>query len=219
MSGSISSSQIWLPFGKFCCLGVKAAPAIRPGSMSSGRLGGLNDLRRDLADRQRPVRARRGKEAILELDLVRLGAEQMRGDRLGLGHDLLGREIDRRPAERRRARAAGALADRNLVGVALDVMHLVGIDAEPVAQQLLVDRLVPLALGDRARQQGHGAAAVEAHLGRLEAAGGGALDRVGDAEAAQSAARPRFGAAALRTRRRRRARSAMSRFLANSPQS
>ena len=40
---SISSSQIWQPFGKFCCFEVKVAPAISPGSMSSGRLGGLND--------------------------------------------------------------------------------------------------------------------------------------------------------------------------------
>ena len=76
-------------------------------------------------------------------------------------------------------------------------MHLIGVDAEPVAEQLLVDRLVPLPLGDRARQQGHGAAAVEADLGRLEAARRGALDRVRDAEAAQFAAAARLGAALL----------------------
>ena len=79
-------------------------------------------------------------------------------------------------------------------------MHLVGIDAEPVAEELLVDRLVALPLGDRARQQGHRAAAVEADLGRLEAAGGGALDRVGEADAAQFAALPRLGAARLEPR-------------------
>ena len=40
-----------------------------------------------------------------------------------------------------------------------------------------------------------GAAAVEADLGRLEAAGRGALDRVGEADAAQFAAAARFCAA------------------------
>ncbi len=105
--------------------------------------------------------------------------------------------MDRRAAERRRTRAAGAFADRHLVGVALDVMDLIGVDAEPVAEQLLVDGFVPLALGDRARQQGHRAAAVEADFGRFEAAGRGALDRVRDADAAQFAAPARFGAALL----------------------
>src|SRR5207253_2491094 len=97
----------------------------------------------------------------------------------------LGREMDRRAAERGRARAAGALADRHLFGVALHVMHLIGVDTEPIAQELLVDGLVALALGDRARDEGHGAAAVKADLGRLEAPRRSALDRVGDAKAAQ----------------------------------
>src|SRR3979409_2588681 len=48
------------------------------------------------------------------------------------------------------AARAAALAEPALLGVALDVMHLVGMQAEPVADQLLVDRLVPHPLGDRA---------------------------------------------------------------------
>src|SRR3984893_6965727 len=93
--------------------------------------------------------------------------------------------MDRRAAERGRARAAGAFTDRHLVGVALHVMHLTWVDVEPIAQELLIDGLVALALGDRARHQGHRAAAVEADLGRLEAPRRGALDRVGEANAAQ----------------------------------
>src|SRR6516164_11727894 len=75
-------------------------------------------------------------------------------------------------------------------------MHLIGVDAEAVAQKLLVDGLVALALGDRARHQSYRAAAVEADLSRLKAARRGALDRVGEAEAAQFAVAARFGAPA-----------------------
>jgi hypothetical protein len=120
----------------------------------------------------------------------------MRGDCSRLDHDLLGREHHRRSAERRRTRAASPLADRDLVGIALDVLHLVGVHAEPVAQQLLEYRLVPHALGDRAGQQCRGAALVKAYFGCLETAGGGALDGVRETDAAQSAAR--FGLAATR---------------------
>ena len=47
------------------------------------------------------------------------------------------------------------------------------------------------------RQQGRGAAAVEADLGRLEPARRGALDRVREADAAQPAAGAGLGAARL----------------------
>src|SRR5438105_15886079 len=105
--------------------------------------------------------------------------------------------MDRRPAERGRTRTAGAFADRHLFGIALDVMHLAGIDSEPVAEQLLVDGFVPLALRDRAGQQRDGAGAVEADFRRFEPACRGALDRVRDAEAAQFAAPPRLPPAVL----------------------
>src|SRR5260370_37372745 len=102
-----------------------------------------------------------------------------------------------RPAECSRTRAAGAFTDRDFLGVALDVMHLIGMDAEPVAEQLFVDRFVTLALGNRARQQGDGAAAVEADFRCFEAARRGALDRVRDAEAAEFTALARCRAALL----------------------
>src|ERR1700758_5424619 len=80
-------------------------------------------------------------------------------------------------------------------------MHLIGVDAEPIAEELLVDRFVPLPLSDRARQQGHRACAVEADLRRFEPACRGALDRVRDAEAAQFAAPARFRAALFEPRK------------------
>ena len=195
------------------------APAISPGSMSSGRLGGLNDSAAISATVSARLERGAVKSPSAKSTSPAVGAEQMGGDRLGLDHDLLGREMDRRPAEGGRARAAGAFAVRDLVGVALHVMHLVGVDAEAIAQQLLVDRLVALALGDRARHQGHGAAAVEADLGRLEAR---------RPRRARSCWRGR-GRAICRARAtsaRRRSKpaasasfSARSRFFSNSPQS
>ena len=79
-------------------------------------------------------------------------------------------------------------------------MDLAGIDPETVAEQLFVHRFVPLALGDRAGQQGHGAAAVEANFRRFEPARRGALDRVRDAEAAQSALSARLRSTLLEPR-------------------
>src|SRR5262249_47681752 len=99
--------------------------------------------------------------------------------------------------ERGRARAAGALADEHLVGVALDVIDLVRIKPEAVADDLLENRLVALALGDAAGEQSDRAGLVEPYLGALEARRGRALDGVGKTDAAQLAALARFGASAL----------------------
>jgi hypothetical protein len=99
--------------------------------------------------------APRGREeAVFKFDLIRIGTKHAAGDRLCLRDDLFGREMDRRPAECRRTRTADAFADRHLAGVALHVMHLVRVDAEPVARQLLVDDLVALTLGRAAIWEG-----------------------------------------------------------------
>src|SRR5262245_33239617 len=67
--------------------------------------------------------------------------------------------------------------------------------AEAVADELLEDRLVPLALRDAAGKPRERARAVEAHLGTFEAERAGASDRIRDAEPAQLAALLRVGAA------------------------
>ena len=102
----------------------------------------------DIGERDGAVGPSDREAAAVEIDVGLGGFEQVCGNRFRLGDDLLGGEIDRRAAEGRGARAAGALADRDLLGVALDVMHLIGIEAEPVADELFVDRLVTHALGD-----------------------------------------------------------------------
>ena len=71
--------------------------------------------------------------------------------------------------------------------------NLVGIESEPVADQLLEDGLVALALAVIDPENSVAAPrAVEAHFGAFGAAGRGALDGVGNAEAAQLAALARL---------------------------
>ena len=65
--------------------------------------------------------------------------EQVRGDLLALVDDLQRGLVQRRAADRQRARAAGEPA-RRAVGVAHDDVDPVGIDAEPVGDHLLVRR-------------------------------------------------------------------------------
>src|ERR1035437_1614379 len=84
----------------------------------------------------------------------------MRGDRARLANDLLRRQVEGRAGHGRRARAAGAFAVEHLIGVALHVLHLVGIEPEPVADQLLEYGFVALALAIGAREYCRGAGAV-----------------------------------------------------------
>ena len=185
------------PVRKILLLGGESGARDKTGLHAIGEALRFPSRAGDIGERQRAIGAGDRKDALLEIDVGLGGFEQMRGDRLRLIDDPLGREIDRRAAQGRRARATAALADRDLLGIALDVMHLVGTEAEPVADELLIDRLVPHALSDRARNHRHGAAAVEAQFGGLKAARRGALDRVGKAEATQFAAAMRLGAAPL----------------------
>src|SRR6516162_9802368 len=176
----------------------------------------LHRLLRDVLDGQRAIGLGAGEHAVGKVDIGGVEVEEMGGDRFGLGGDPLGGGVDCRSTDGRRARAAGALADEHLIGVALDVVDLVRVEPEPVARDLLEDRLVALALGDAAGEQRDRAGFVEPDLGALEALRGRALDGVGEADAAQLAA--------LRASTRRRSKpaksasaSAMSMLFSNSP--
>ena len=121
-----------------------------------------------------------GREnALVEFQIALVDLEHMRGNRARLDHDLFGGQVERRAGHGGRARATGAFAIGHQVGVALHVMHVVGIEAEPVAHQLLEYGLVALSLRVGAGEYGQRAGAVEAHLGAFRARGGGALDSVG----------------------------------------
>ena len=112
----------------------------------------------------------------------------MRRHLLALGDNLVGRDPQRRTADHGRARAVGADAERDPVGVAVDVLHLVRVDAEPLVEHLLEHGFVALALVLAAHQEHDIAARVEADFGEFLARRGGLFDRVGETDAAQSAA-------------------------------
>src|SRR5262249_50995398 len=69
---------------------------------------GVQRLPRDFGDSQPAVRAGRREQAVVEFDLITIGAKYASGDRLGFADDLLGGEMDGRPAECCRTRSAGA---------------------------------------------------------------------------------------------------------------
>ena len=111
----------------------------------------------------------------------------------------------RRAADHGRARAVGAGAERDDVGVAIDIADVFRIEAELLDRDLAEAGLVSLPLMDRAHQQRRLAAGIEAQLGEFRAGRGRALDRIGDAEAAQLAALLALRRGVSRSRRRRRA--------------
>ena len=153
---------------------------------------------------ERAVGLGAGEHAVGKIDLVGIELEEMRGNVLRLAGDPFGRDIDRRAADGGGARAAGAFADKDLIGIALDIVHLLRVEAEAVAHDLLEDRFVPLALGHAARPI---SVAVPDLSKRISAPSkpprGRALDGVGKADAAQLAALARLRAPLLEAARSR----------------
>src|SRR5215469_3776324 len=120
----------------------------------------------------------------------------MRGDLTALGDDLLGGAESGRAADHRRARAEGAGAPGDLVGIALKERNLVEIEAELLGQDDLVHGLVALALCGCADDERGRSRRIEADLRGLGAGRRrGALDRVDDADTAPLAVLLRFRAA------------------------
>ena len=96
----------------------------------------------------------------------------------------LGRLVHRRAAELQRARAAGAAAAADEVGVAVDEPDPVDRDAGLVADDHRERRLVALAVGGRAGAHRRRAVVVDLDGAELAgAAAGGDLDVGGDADA------------------------------------
>src|ERR1051325_6451264 len=95
---------------------------------------------RDVADRDTPVRSGYGEIAPLIADNkfdVGLGRfEEMRGEPLALGDDLVGGHPQGRTADDGRARPVCADAEGDPVGIAIDVLHLARVDPEAFVQYL-----------------------------------------------------------------------------------
>ena len=133
----------------------------------------VRDVRgeRDLAERLAAVGAGDGELAVLELDVRLRRLEQVRGDLLAFGDDLVQRLDDRRAADGERARAVRPHAEQHAAGVAVDDVDVLDRDAELSRHHLGERRLVSLAVAVRAGEDGHAAGRVDAHLAGLEQAG------------------------------------------------
>src|SRR6185437_11746097 len=78
---------------------------------------------RHLDEIDRPVGPGDGEAAVSELDVERRRFEQMAGDELAFLDDLLGRAEESGAPGARRARAEGAAAVEDEIGVAIDEAH------------------------------------------------------------------------------------------------
>jgi hypothetical protein len=131
------------------------------------RIGGEGHL----SERHGAVRAGDGEFAVGELDIGLSSLEQMGGDLLAFGDDLVHGLDQRGTAHRKRARRVGPHAEGHLASVAVnDVDHLEG-EAEAIDHELGEGSLVALAVAVRAGEDGDAAGGVGAHFRRLVEAG------------------------------------------------
>ena len=157
----------------------------RPGLVEAG-LDTRRELRRlergarHVLEDDRPIGADHAEFAVGERD-VRLGRlQQARRDLLALGDHLVGRHPQRGAADDRRSRSHRPHAEGDPVRVTVDVEDVLGVEAEPLVEDLLERGLVPLALVLRAHEDGRAAARREPDLGELRLGAGRLLDRVDD---------------------------------------
>src|SRR5947209_18361831 len=105
----------------------------------------------------------------------------MRGEVFRFCDDFFDGAMKSRTGQRRRARAARSLAKEDFVGGALNVLRVIGMNAERVADELLEHGLVPLSLRDASGKQGERTRPIEPHFGSFEAKGTRTFDRIGNA--------------------------------------
>src|SRR5262249_36836701 len=135
-----------------------------------------------------------GEDPVSKADVGDFNTKNMGSKLLRLVEDFLHGAVKRRAGQRRGTRAAGPLPEEDLVGIALHISGLIGMNAKTVTDQLLEHGLVALALRDPPGEKRERARAIEAHFRALEAKRARALDRIRKAEAAQPAPLFRRGA-------------------------
>ena len=155
MSGSISTSATWQPFGNadgigssVTCLtssefGTPSGSFSPPRSLSASSMMPI--------ERSVPAMVKRPSR---ELDVARRGFEHEARDLLALLDHFVGAFDDRGAARIHRARAAGAAAGEQLVAVALQQLDALERHAEPRGQHLRERRGVTLAVVERAGDDG-----------------------------------------------------------------
>ena len=116
------------------------------GSTPSGRLWPVEALQRDVRQADALVGALHVELSGAELDVVDVGLEQVRRDRLGLLDDLVGGQDQRLTADHERPRPVGVQALVGDLGVAVQDLDVLERHAEPVGDDLAPGRLVALAV-------------------------------------------------------------------------
>src|SRR6185437_7458528 len=104
--------------------------------------------------------------------------EHVRGNRTRFGYYLFGCHMEGGACECRRSRPTGPFAVEHLIGVALNVLRLIWIEAQTVADQLFKYRLMALTLRVRAGEQNYRAGTVEADFCTFGTRRAGTLDSV-----------------------------------------
>ena len=122
---------------------------------------------RDFAERLAAIGAGDGELAVLELDVGFRRLEQMRGDLLAFGDDLVQCLDDRGASDRQRTRAVGAHAEGNAPGIAVHDLDILDRDSQPARNDLRERRFVTLAVAVRAGEHGDSAGGIHAHLARF----------------------------------------------------
>ena len=113
------------------------------------------------------VRAGDREHAVGEIDVGLGGLELLSGDTLSFFDDLVGCSRDGAAAHGDGPGAASAGAGLDLVRVALDQDHVLGIDAQPFVHDLGIAGPVRLTVALGADAYGHRAICLHVDLGRL----------------------------------------------------
>ncbi len=135
------------------------------------------------------------RSARAKLDVDGRRFQHVGGDLLALLDHLVAGLEEGLAGDQRRLRAAGAAADFELVGIALQQAEAGHRDAELAAQHLGERRGVALAVVERAAQHGDGAVGLEAHAAIFLGRRSGDLEVGADAAAAQLVLRAALGLA------------------------
>ena len=117
---------------------------------------------RDFAEGLGAVRAGHAEDAVLELDVLRRGFQQMRRDLLGLGLDFVERLHDGRAAHGNRARTIRAHAEGDAAGIAVHDLDVLDRHAQAIGHDLRKGRFMALAVAVRAGEYRDGARRVHA---------------------------------------------------------
>ena len=173
VSGSTSTTQMWVPDGKVQLGGSKAALPSRHRVDALGQVVGRPGGEGELGDGLGPVGGALDLElAVGPLEVVLGHLELVGGQHPGLLPHPLGRLLDGHAPDRQAAAAVGVQPPGRHRGVAVQHLDVVGGDAEGVGHDLGEGGVVALAVGGGPADHGDLAGGVAADRGPLPAAAG-----------------------------------------------